>query len=175
MRTGPALRPATADDLEELVAIWSHYIRAHSLNPAYRKLPPDGLERRKASFESLLDRPDATIFVLARSDGGLDGMISCFVEENEPYFLPTHYARIQVPFVRPDARRRGNLKRLLDAAARWAHEQRMPEIRMYLGADNLVANALADELGFEAIEVVRRRIVDGRISPAPPTDQGPRW
>lgn len=158
------VRRATAEDLDELVALWAHYIRGHR-NPAYRRLPNGALDIRRQVFAERLAQPNAAIFVLARDDGGLDGMVTCFVEENEPYFLPPRYARLQVPYVRPDARRRGNLKRLLQAAFRWAREQEMPEMRLYTGAENVVANALAEELGFEAVEVVRRRAIDWRLPP----------
>lgn len=159
------LRRATLDDLPELVALWSHYIREHQSNPAYRRLPPGALEERREVFARRLADERSAIFVLARKDGGLDGMLACFVEENDPYFLPRSYARLQTPFVRKDARHRGNLKRLLQAAFTWAREQEMTEIRLWVGADNLVANAIADELGFEAVEVVRRRALDWRKPP----------
>lgn len=159
------LRRATLDDLPELVALWSHYIREHQSNPAYRRLPPDGLDERRKVFARRLADEGSAIFVLAREDGGLDGMIACFVEKNEPYFLPPRYARLQTPFVRRDARHRGNLKRLLQAAFIWAREQEMMEIRLWVGADNLVANAIAEELGFEAVEIIRRRTLDWRRPP----------
>lgn len=154
------LRIATERDLDELVALWAHYMRAHALNPAYRHLRKNALATRRDTFARRLQGPESAIFVLEREDGGLDGMIACLLEPNEPYFLPERYARIQAPFVRPDARRRGNLKRLLNAAYGWAHERGITEVRLFTGADNLVANAVADELGFEAIEVVRRRPVE---------------
>lgn len=159
------LRRATPDDLPELVALWSYYIREHQSNPAYRRLPPRALAERRKLFARRLEEDTSAIFVLAREDGGLDGMLACFVEENAPYFLPPCYARLQTPFVRRDARHRGNLKRLLQAAFTWAREQEMTEIRLWLGADNLVANAIAEELGFEAVEIVRRRAVDWRTPP----------
>ena len=90
-------------------------------------------------------------------------MITCRMEENQPYFLPPRFARIQTPFVRPDARRKGNLKRLLTAAHRWAREREFTELRLFIGADNVLANAIAEELGFDAVEVVRRKAVDWGI------------
>jgi GNAT superfamily N-acetyltransferase len=59
--------------------------------------------------------------------------------------------------VRRDARRRGFLHRLLEAVFEWTREWEIDEVRLYTGADNLIANAVADELGFEAVEVVRRK------------------
>lgn len=159
------LREATKEDLEELVALWAHYLRVHRANPAYRQLTKDALERRRRTYASYIERPDAAVFVLACPDGGLDGMITCLIEDNVPYFKPGRYVRIQTPFVRPDARRRGNLKRLLRAATRWSRERGMTEMRLYTAADNVVANAISEELGFEAILVVRRRPVGRRRAP----------
>jgi GNAT superfamily N-acetyltransferase len=156
MSEGTLLRQATEQDLDELLALWAHFMRAHALNPAYR-LGPDALKERRAVFSQRLTDPDSTVLVLQRPDGGLDGMITCFAELNSPYFLPFRYARIQAPFVRPDARRKGNLKRLLQAAFDWAREHALQEVRLFAGADNLIANAVAEELGFEAIEVIRRK------------------
>ena len=152
----PTIRRATERDLDEVVALWAHFMRAHALNPAYR-LAPDGLKARRALFAERLTNPSSALFVLEREDGGLDGMITCLEEENQPYFMPPRYALIQAPFVRADARRKGNFKRLLEATFQWARERGLPDVRLYTGADNLMANAVAEELGFEAIGVVRRR------------------
>ena len=87
-------------------------------------------------------------------------MISCRIETNLPYFQPHRLGRIRTPYVRPDARKKGNLKKLLTAAYRWARERELLEVRLYVGADNVVANAIAEELGFDAVAVVRRRAID---------------
>ncbi len=157
MSDGGVVRRATEKDLDELVAMWAQYMRIHALNPAYRKLRPDALRMRRRVFQRRIEEASSAIFVIEREDGGLDGMIVCFLEENEPFFYPLRYVRIQTPFVRRDARRRGNLGRLLRATFAWASEWEVEEARLYTGADNIVANAVADELGFEAIEIVRRR------------------
>ena len=158
------LREARPEDLDELVALWAHYLRAHRENPAYR-MAKAGLERRRERFRDHVMGEDSAVFVLARQDGGLDGMISCFAEENHPYFLPPKYARIQTPYVRPDARRKGHLKKLLAAAFRWAREAELTEVRLVTAAGDVVGNALAEEMGFEAVEVVRRKPVDWQRPP----------
>lgn len=160
MSLADRIRPATQDDLPELVAMWAQYMRAHALNPAYRRLRPDALAVKRHQLARRIDEATSQVFVIERDDGGLDGMVVCFLEENEPAFYPVRYVRIQTPFVRRDARRRGNLKRLLQATFEWARQWEADEVRLYTGADNLIANAVADELGFEAIEVVRRRPLD---------------
>jgi GNAT superfamily N-acetyltransferase len=154
------LRAAIEDDLDELVALWAHYIRDHKHNPAYNRIVRTGFVSRRAAFANDIRDEDAAVFVIARRDGGLDGMITCRIELNKPYFQPHRFGRIQTPYVRPDARRRGNLKRLLAAAYRWAREKELLEVRLYVGADNVVANAIAEELGFDAVAVVRRKAID---------------
>lgn len=164
MTEDPTVRRATLEDLDEVLALWSHYLRLHRDNPAYR-LTRRGLEARRERFRAHIEGPESAVFVLARSDGGLDGMVSCFAEQNLPYFMPPRYARIQTPYVRPDARRKGNLKRLLTAALRWAREEEFTELRLYTSASNVVSNAIAEELGFDAVEIVRRKPVDWRSPP----------
>lgn len=158
------VRPAGVDELDEIVALWSHYLRSHRKNPAYR-LSRDGLERRRELFRRHLEESESEIFVVAREDGGLDGMITCFPEDNYPYFIPPRYARIQTPYVRPDARHRGNLKKLLAAALRWAREGEFTEMRLYTPARDETARTVSEELGFDAIEVVRRKPIDWRSPP----------
>lgn len=158
------LREARPEDLDELVALWAHYVRAHRENPAYRMARP-GLQRRRERFRDHVLGEDSAVFVLARDDGGLDGMITCFTERNHPYFLPPKYARIQTPYVRPDARRKGHLNRLLAAAFRWAREAELTEVRLVTAAGDVMGNALAEEMGFEAVEVIRRKPVDWHRPP----------
>ncbi len=151
------VRRATLDDLDEILSLWVHYIRVHRVNPAYRNMPPDALRRRRQLFERHIREPTSDVFVVMGADGSLEGMLTCFEEENADYFHPPKYARIQTPFVRPEARGQGNLKRLLDEAYRWARERELTEARLYVSAMADRANRMAEEHGFEAIAVIRRK------------------
>lgn len=165
MRPAGRVRPATLNDLDQILALWVHYMRIHRRNPAYRNLPPDALERRRDLFETHIRESDSEVFVVEGSDGNLEGMLSCFAESNAPYFHPPKYARIQTPYVRPEVRRRGHLRRLLDAAYRWARARELTEIRLFISAHAEEANRLAEEHGFEAIAVIRRRPVEWSYPP----------
>ena len=154
------VRRATLDDLGEILSLWVHYIRVHRVNPAYRNMPPDAVRIRRGVFESHIRGEDSDVFVVMGSDGSLEGMLTCFEEENAPYFHPPKYARIQTPFVRPEARGRGLLKRMLDEAYRWARERELTETRLFVSAMAEAANQLAEEHGFEAIAVIRRRPIE---------------
>lgn len=159
------IRKATEADLDEMLALWSHYIRAHRSNPAYQICKGDGLAKRRSLFAQHVAGPESCVFVAARPDGGLDAMITCFAEANTPYFMPPKYGRIQTPFVRPEARGRGHLKRLLAAAYLWARELELTEVRLYTSAFDPGPNELAEEFGFHAIEIVRRRPVEWNLPP----------
>ena len=67
--------------------------------------------------------------------------------------------------VRPEARRRGHLRNLLIAAYGWARRLELTEVRLYTSADAVIANALAEEFGFTAFEVVRRKAIDWCLPP----------
>ncbi len=157
MRFDSPVRRATEEDLDEITALWAHYIRGSRRNPAYANLPPHAIRERRALFERHVGGPDSAVFVVQRQDGGLDGMLSCCVEKNVPYFNPPVYGRLQTPYVRPEARGRGHLGRLLDAAYRWARALELTEVRLFTSALEEEPNLLAEELGFEAIGIVRRK------------------
>ncbi|MCL7962658.1 MAG: GNAT family N-acetyltransferase [marine benthic group bacterium] len=165
MKRDCTVRKATPDDLDEITAMWAHYIRGNRNNPVYRKIPPDSIEKRRELFERHVRGPDSTVFVVDRPDGGLDGMISCFVEKNVPYFNPPSFGRLQTPYVRPEARGRGHLRRLLDAAYRWAREMELTEVRLFTSALEPQPNQLAEELGFEAFGIIRRKPISWDYPP----------
>lgn len=170
MKTGGTVRPATREDLDEIVALWSHYIRSHSKNPAYRKLPRNAVSVRRDVFADLIEGPDSCVFVVESTHGGLAGMLSCFVEANYPYLHPPKYGRLQTPFVRPADRKKGNLRRMLGAAYRWARELELTEVRLYTGAEAERSNKTAEDLGFSAIEIVRRKTIDWSRPPEQQVD-----
>jgi GNAT superfamily N-acetyltransferase len=157
MKPDSAVRRATLDDLDEITAMWVHYIRISRKNPAYRNIPPAGIEARRSLFERHVRGPDSAVFVIDRPDGGLEGMLSCCVEANVPYFNPPRFGRLQTPYVRPEARGRGHLRRLLDAAYRWAREMELTEVRTFTSALDEDPNRLAEEFGFEAFAIIRRK------------------
>ena len=59
MSTPGLIRAAKEEDLEEVVALWSHYLRANSKNPAYQHLPADAVKARKHRFRDHILSPEA--------------------------------------------------------------------------------------------------------------------
>ena len=172
MSRSSTIRRATPDDLDEILSLWVHYIRIHRQNPAYRNMPPDALKRRRALFEEHITGEGSEVFVVVGQDGSLEGLLTCFEEPNTSYFHPPKYARIQTPFVRPEARGQGHMRRLLDEAYRWARERELTEVRLYVSAMAEEANRIAEDKGFEAIAVIRRRPVEWDY-PSDPGRGGP--
>jgi GNAT superfamily N-acetyltransferase len=166
------VRRATLEDLEEILALWVHYIRIHRENPAYRNMPPDSLSKRREVFAGHIRDEASEVFVVVGHDGSLEGMLSCFEEANTAYFHPPKYARFQTPFVRPEARGRGHMRRLLDEAYRWARGRELTEARLFVSAMAETANRIAEEHGFDAIAVIRRRAIEWDY-PSDPGHRGP--
>ena len=160
MSPASRVRRAALDDVDEILSLWVHYIRIHRRNPAYRNMPPDALKKRRALFEKHITDESSEVFVVVGQDGSLEGLLTCFEEANTSYFHPPKYGRIQTPFVRPEARGRGHMRRLLDEAYRWARERELTEVRLYVSALAAEANRIAEEQGFEAIAVIRRRAIE---------------
>jgi aminoglycoside 6'-N-acetyltransferase I len=60
-------------------------------------------------------------------------------------------------YVVPKARERGVLRALLGAADAWCAERGLDEMRLHNAADNPLANAAWEALGFEVVEHLRVR------------------
>ena len=59
MSDGVVVRQAVIGDLEELVAMWTRYIRVHALNPAYRRIELTRWRCAAACFGGTSRRPRA--------------------------------------------------------------------------------------------------------------------
>ena len=70
---------------------------------------------------------------------------------------PAQYAYISSVYVIPKARERGVLRTLLSAADAWCAERGLDEMRLHNAADNPLANAAWEALGFEVVERLRVR------------------
>ena len=62
----------------------------------------------------------------------------------------------------PKAREQGVLSALLAAADTWCRERGLDEMRLHNAADNPLANAAWDALGFEVVEHLRVRPLNRR-------------
>ena len=72
MRRDSTVRRATPEDLDEITAMWVHYIRISRQNPAYRNIPPAGIDSRRSLFERHVRGPDSAVFVIDRPDELID-------------------------------------------------------------------------------------------------------
>ena len=80
-----------------------------------------------------------------------------------PLLDPMRYAYVSSAYVRPDARRRGTLRALVDAARAWCDERGLTELRLHSVANDPGSNAAWDALGFTVVE--HMRIGSARATP----------
>ena len=78
-----------------------------------------------------------------------------------PLLHPARYCYVSSAYVVPAGRRRGVLRRLLEAVEQWCAAEGLGEIRLHNAADNPLARAFRDHAGrlHQAVAAVADRVV----------------
>jgi GNAT superfamily N-acetyltransferase len=95
------------------------------------------------------------VIFLAERDGRVVGILRCVQVAGIPLVFPALHGYISSVFVVPEARRRGVLRLLFDAALAWCRSRGLTELRLHNAVDNGPANAAWEALGFEKAEYLR--------------------
>jgi ribosomal protein S18 acetylase RimI-like enzyme len=164
-RSGPAarglvVRPATEDDLAVIVELRVALLHEHRHNPVYGRTRRDLAPRARRLFLAQLRAPNE-VTLLAERHGKVVGILRCLHSVGHPLLHPEAYGYISSVYVKPQARRAGVLRALLDEAVRWCRERGLGEIRLHCAADNRVSNAAWEALGFGIVEHLRLRVING--------------
>ena len=88
------------------------------------------------------------------------GIIRCVESMGSPLLDPQRYGYVSSAYVRPEARRHGALRALVEAAREWCIERGLAEMRLHSVAGDPTSNAAWDALGFTIVEHMRRADVD---------------
>jgi len=127
-------------------------------------LPPlrrDAPSRARRSYALQLANPvEATLLAVDR--GKAVGILRCTISGEVSPARQTRFAFLTSAYVVPSHRRRGVMRRLLSAADAWCRFRQLSEMRLHVQWENVAGNAAWDALGFDAIEVRRRRVVPER-------------
>ena len=155
------IRKATHADLNVIVALRVALLREHSHNRIYSRLRGDAEARAAKLFAAQLTSPNEVIF-LAELAGETVGILRCIHSTGSPLLEPAQYGYVSSVYVVPKARERGVLRALLAAADDWCLDRGLDEMRLHNAADNPLANAAWESLGFEVVEYLRVRSLRSR-------------
>ena len=155
------VRKATHADLKVIVALRVALLREHSHNRIYSRLRADAETRAAKLFAAQLTSPNEVIF-LADLDGETVGILRCIHSTGSPLLEPAQYGYVSSVYVAPKARERGVLRTLMAAADGWCRDRGLDEMRLHNAADNPLANAAWESLGFEVVEHLRVRSLEKR-------------
>jgi ribosomal protein S18 acetylase RimI-like enzyme len=155
-RSRVVIRRATPKDLPAILALRMALLREHAHNAIYGRLRPDAEPRAAKLFAAQLQSPNEVLF-LADLAGETVGVLRCIQSSGSPLLDPAQYAYVSSVYVVPSAREQGVLRALLAEAVQWCKERGLEEMRLHNAADNPLANAAWEALGFEVVEHLRVR------------------
>ena len=154
---GLTVRRATLDDLETVVALRLALLREYPEHPVYGRLRPDAELRAHAVFAAQIESPSEAQYLAELADVGAVGLIRCVESISSPLLDPDRYCYISSVYVKPEWRRQGVLRAMMDAAQAWARRRGLTEMRLHNVGSRESAAAAWDSLGFEVVEQVRVR------------------
>ena len=143
-------------DLDTILALRMALLREHAHNAIYGRLRADADQRAARLFAAQLQSPNEVLF-LADLNGETVGVLRCIQSSGSPLLDPAQYAYVSSVYVVPRAREQGVLRALLKAADRWCEDRGLDEMRLHNAADNPLANAAWEALGFDVVEHLRIR------------------
>jgi ribosomal protein S18 acetylase RimI-like enzyme len=131
-------------------------LREHGRHPIYGRLRDDAESRAKRSTPLHLASGREITYIAFEGKTPV-GMLRCLEAKGSPLLAPARYGYITSVFVERTHRRRGLLKRLLEAAVTWSRARGLTELRLHSTPDNTAANAVWEKFGFGTVEYLRRR------------------
>ncbi len=153
------VRAAGPRDLDAVVALRLALLREHPDHPVYGRLRRDVLDRARELFAHQL-RSSMEVIFLAERDAEVIGVLRCMESVGSPLLEPARYAYVSSVYVRPEARRTGVLRALLEAADRWSRGRGLYQMRLHNVAGSAAAEGAWSALGFAVVEQVRVRDLD---------------
>lgn len=150
------IKPASLADADTIVRFRLALLEEQARHPIYgrRREDVDARLRRSTPLHLASGREITYLAVEGRTPVG---MLRCMEARGSALLAPARYAYIASTYVIRSHRRRGILRRLVDAAAVWARARGLNEFRVHATPDNPQAAAAWEKLGFPVVEVMRRR------------------
>ena len=150
----PAVRPARPEEREALGELLAGLLAHHGEHPRYATAPDAGSPA--ALLADYLEPGDGRVFVAER-DGRLVGVISVALARRPAFFAETVRGHVEHLYVRPDARRRGLGRALVEEAFAWLRRGGASRVELEIDPDNLEGRRFWSALGFEtAMQVLER-------------------
>jgi ribosomal protein S18 acetylase RimI-like enzyme len=146
-------RRAARGDLAAIAELWRALIDHHA-----ESLPRTTRDVTAHELDALL-RDAACAAWIAERDRRAVGFCAVRVETAPPGIGESARALITELYVRPDARRRGVGRALVDAALAWARERGAARVEVRVAARNETGQSFWRSLGFGAfVDVLDRRL-----------------
>lgn len=117
-----------------------------------RALWPETALEEEREADEWLARPDATVLVFARPEGGLGGFAEVGTRSVADGCTSSPVAYLEGWWVDEDLRRRGVGRALVDAAERWAAERGLTEFASDTQQTNTISQQAHERLGFHEVE-----------------------
>jgi GNAT superfamily N-acetyltransferase len=152
------VRAATPRDLDAVVALRLALLREHPDHPIYGRLRTEVDRRARDLFAAQLRARTETI-LLAELAEEVVGILRCVESMGSPLLDPARYAYVSSVYVRPESRRCGVLRALVNEAERWSRARGLEQMRLHNVAGSVAAERAWEALGFAVVEQVRLRSI----------------
>jgi ribosomal protein S18 acetylase RimI-like enzyme len=151
------IRKAGADDFEEVFRLFWEFIKSHrQYDQRYYTLFPQAEFRRmyRKIFNRFL-KGRTRFFLVAETDGKIIGTVRAEIVKRHPSLRTSQkHGEVTQLMVRPDFRRRGVARALMDEALERLRGMGMKRAVLRVDAKNIPAKKLYADLGFEDRQII---------------------
>lgn len=154
------VRPARPQEIDRIAALWGLITDHHAaLDPLFRmRRGPVAEGELRELLRALHRDPDAEIFVFD-VEGTPVGLCIVRIDRAPPILEETERAEISDVGVRPEWRRQGVARRLVEAAQAWVRDRGVARIEIQVASGNREGQAFWRSLGYgDLMDVLHKRL-----------------
>lgn len=154
------VRPARPQEIDRVAALWGLITEHHAaLDPLFRmRRGPIAEGELRELLRAIQRDPDAEILVFDH-EGTPQGLCIVRIDHAPPILEETERAEITDVGVRPEWRRRGIARRLVEAAQLWVREHGVSRIEIQVAHGNAEGQAFWRAMGYGPLmDVLHKRL-----------------